>query len=123
MTFGGEGRGGYNTIIHVCIFHNCPGLPSTVPDIPTFVAGLGCVARTHWDLPLSLSLSSPLPPDMGVGHLDDTMQVIRLQQASLNTTGTIQTQLNQTDVLLHIGDISYARGYASVVRIITMAFF
>ena len=43
------------------------------------------------------------------------MQVIRQQPASLNTTRLVQNRMNVTDLVLHIGDISYARGYASVV--------
>ena len=53
--------------------------------------------------------------DMGCGHQDGTMQVIRQQPASLNTTRLVLNQLNVTDLVLHIGDISYARGFASVV--------
>lgn len=54
--------------------------------------------------------------DMGVGQADQSLQVIRAQQPALNTTRLVLNQINQTDLVLHIGDISYARGYASVVR-------
>ena len=53
---------------------------------------------------------------MGNGQPDDSRQVVTGQQPALNTTKLVVNQLNQTDVVLHIGDISYARGYASVVR-------
>ena len=53
---------------------------------------------------------------MGVGQADQSLQVIRAQQAALNTTRLVLNQINRTDLVLHIGDISYARGYASVVR-------
>ena len=53
---------------------------------------------------------------MGNGQPDDSRQVITGEQPALNTTKLVVNQLNQTDLVLHIGDISYARGYASVVR-------
>ena len=53
---------------------------------------------------------------MGIGQVDQSLQVIRAQQPALNTTHLVLNQINQTDLVLHIGDISYARGYASVVR-------
>ena len=52
---------------------------------------------------------------MGVGNQDGTMAVLLQSQAPLNTVRLLKNQLNQTDVILHIGDISYAMGYASVV--------
>ena len=76
---------------------------------------------------LSLFLPpSPLPPslppsfatllDMGNGQPDDSIQVDAGQQPALNTTRLVLNQINETDLVLHIGDISYARGYAGVVR-------
>ena len=53
---------------------------------------------------------------MGSGQVDQSLQVIRAQQPALNTTRLVLNQIDQTDLVLHIGDISYARGYASVVR-------
>ena len=53
---------------------------------------------------------------MGVGQVDQSLKAIRAQQPALNTTHLVLNQINQTDLVLHIGDISYARGYASVVR-------
>ena len=57
--------------------------------------------------------------DMGQGQPDDSTQPIVGQLPSLNTTRLIQKELDRTDVVLHIGDISYARGYAGVVCSIT----
>eukprot|EP00731_Ephydatia_muelleri_P019818 Em0012g643a len=52
--------------------------------------------------------------DMGNGQVDDSLQIMTAQQPALNTTNLIYSQIDQTDLVLHIGDISYARGYASV---------
>ena len=60
---------------------------------------------------LSLSLV-----DMGQAQPDLTQPPIKGQQPSLNTTRLIEGELHDTNVLLHIGDVSYARGYAGTVR-------
>jgi len=53
--------------------------------------------------------------DMGNGQEDDSQQIINpSQQPALNTTRLVLNQIDQTDLVLHIGDISYARGFASV---------
>ena len=54
--------------------------------------------------------------DMGNGQEDDSQQVVRGQQPSLQTTFGLKREviLASAGVVLHIGDISYARGYASV---------
>lgn len=52
--------------------------------------------------------------DMGNGQEDDSRQKEPGQQPALNTTRGIKGEILSTDVVLHIGDISYARGYASV---------
>lgn len=52
---------------------------------------------------------------MGNAHHDGASQVIRCQQDALSTVQRIQNELDETDLVLHLGDISYARGYASVV--------
>ena len=52
---------------------------------------------------------------MGVGQPDDSRQIDPSQQPALNTTRLVLQQLDQTDLVLHIGDISYARGYAGIV--------
>jgi hypothetical protein len=49
--------------------------------------------------------------DMGNGMVDGSLQHWE-QQASLDTTRQIYKHINDTDVLFHIGDISYAVGYA-----------
>ena len=54
---------------------------------------------------------------MGTGQYDDSIQAKVQQQPALNTTRLVIGQLNQTDFVLHVGDISYAEGYASVVSI------
>ena len=51
--------------------------------------------------------------DMGNGQEDDSRQVVTGQQPSLNTTRRVEGEPS-VDVVMHIGDISYARGYASV---------
>ena len=55
-------------------------------------------------------------PDMGVGQVDQSMQVYHDQQAALDTMHRVLNQINQINLVLQLGDISYARGYASVVR-------
>jgi len=55
---------------------------------------------------------------MGNGQEDDSQQIINpSQQPALNTTRLVLNQIDQTDLVLHIGDISYARGFASVVSV------
>jgi hypothetical protein len=52
--------------------------------------------------------------DMGNGHVDGTWQVIREQPGAVNTSRMLRGLVNQTDLVFHIGDISYARGFANV---------
>ena len=56
--------------------------------------------------------------DMGNGQEDDSRQVFLGQQPSLNTTRGIKREVILTSInyelVMHIGDISYANGYASV---------
>lgn len=54
---------------------------------------------------------------MGNGHVDGTWQVIREQPGAVNTSRMLKGLVGQTDLVFHIGDISYARGYANVVSI------
>ena len=54
---------------------------------------------------------------MGMGQVDGSLQPIHEQYPSLNTTRLVIKELDQTDLVLHIGDISYARGYAAVVSL------
>ena len=63
----------------------------------------------------------PLYTDMGNGHIDGTWQVIRQQPGALETTAVLKELVNDTDLVFHIGDISYARGYANVVSEVTCA--
>ena len=70
-----------------------------------------------YSISILLPILLPLLPlaDMGNGQVDDSLQIMVAQQPALNTTNLIYNQIDQTDLVLHIGDISYARGYASVV--------
>lgn len=52
---------------------------------------------------------------MGCGEPDDSYQM-ETEQPSMNTTNRIQEQLDDIDFVMHIGDMSYALGYSSVVR-------
>ena len=54
--------------------------------------------------------------DMGQAQVDDTQQPIKAQPPAINNTILIEKELSERDFVLHIGDISYARGYAGVVR-------
>ena len=56
---------------------------------------------------------------MGMGQADGSLQPIQEQYPSLNTSRLIMKEVNKTDFILHIGDISYARGYAAVVGVFT----
>ena len=52
---------------------------------------------------------------MGEAQSDGSLQPIHSQVPSLQTTGLIKSDMPMIDLVLHIGDISYARGYAGVV--------
>ena len=54
--------------------------------------------------------------DMGSGQEDDSRQMVYIhgQQPSLNTTRGVKKEILSVDIVMHIGDISYANGYASV---------
>ena len=52
---------------------------------------------------------------MGEAQSDGSLQPIRSQVPSLKTTRLIESDMPMIDLVLHIGDISYARGYAGVV--------
>jgi len=52
--------------------------------------------------------------DMGTAYSDGAHDIIHtLEGPSLATTANALTYINETDLILHIGDISYARGFAS----------
>ena len=53
--------------------------------------------------------------DMGGTQPDNALQSVPAQLPPLKTKSRVQKELNDTDIVLHIGDISYARGYAGVV--------
>lgn len=53
--------------------------------------------------------------DLGHGELDQSLQIKKLEQASLNTTKAVFSEINDTQLLIHIGDLSYAVGFAAQV--------
>ena len=53
--------------------------------------------------------------DMGVAESDGSY-LMESSKYSLNTTSRIKAQLSSLDIVLHIGDITYALGYSSMVR-------
>ena len=53
--------------------------------------------------------------DMGHGEIDDTRQVLKLEQPSLDTTRNLVREMSGYDLLLHVGDLSYADGYEAIV--------
>ena len=55
---------------------------------------------------------------MGHGEFDDTRQVLHHEQASINTTKNLIKEMDTHDLILDVGDISYADGYESVVSIV-----
>ena len=53
---------------------------------------------------------------MGCGMLDGGFFLVEdIQPDSLNTTRMVENMVDEIDFVLHIGDISYARGFSSVV--------
>ena len=91
-------------------------LPALPPSLPPFFPP-SLLPALPPSLPLSIPPFLSALPDMGNGQPDDSRQVGHPgQQPALNTTRLVLNQIDQTDLVLHIGDISYARGYASVVR-------
>ena len=53
--------------------------------------------------------------DLGHGEADESQQILKLEQASLNTTKLVYREVNNTDLIVHVGDLSYAVGFASQV--------
>lgn len=51
--------------------------------------------------------------DMGKDERDGSNEYNNFQPASLNTTDAVIRDLDNTDIVFHIGDISYANGYLS----------
>ena len=58
--------------------------------------------------------------DMGHGAFDDTRQVLKLEQPSLETTWHLVSEMRSHDLLLHVGDLSYADSYEPIVCCDTM---
>ena len=56
-----------------------------------------------------------LVADMGHGAFDDTQQVLKLEQPSIETTKHLVSEMGSHDLLLHVGDLSYADGYEPIV--------
>ena len=57
--------------------------------------------------------------DMGCGEEDDSLFLVEdIQPHSFDTTDLIQEMLDDIDFVLHIGDVSYARGFSAVVSIV-----
>ncbi len=52
---------------------------------------------------------------MGHGLKDDTRQVLKLEQPSLNTTKNLISEMGAHDLIIDVGDISYADGYEPIV--------
>lgn len=52
---------------------------------------------------------------MGHGAFDDTRQVLKLEQPSIETTKHLISEMDSHDLLLHVGDLSYADGYEPIV--------
>ena len=55
--------------------------------------------------------------DLGHGERDGTIQIEKLEQASLNTTKHVSNEINKTDLVIHIGDLSYAVGFSAEVSL------
>lgn len=53
--------------------------------------------------------------DLGHGEYDDSRQVLKLEQPSINTTKHLIQEINSSDLVIHVGDLSYADGYEAVV--------
>ena len=57
----------------------------------------------------------PWVVDMGAAELNDGRQIVSPEQPAINTTRLLNYYRDETDVVLHIGDIAYAVGYAATV--------
>lgn len=54
---------------------------------------------------------------MGHGEKDETRQVRKLEQASLETTKNLIIDMEDHDLIIDVGDISYADGYEPIVSV------
>ena len=59
---------------------------------------------------------------MGCGEIDGSFRE-QLYNPSINTTDRLMEELYRTDFLMHIGDMSYAQGYAAIVRYVHLSLF
>ena len=57
------------------------------------------------------------PADMGHGAFDDTSQVLKMEQPSIETTKHLISEMDSHDLLLHVGDLAYADGYEPIVSV------
>ena len=57
---------------------------------------------------------------MGHGERDDTRQVLKLEQPSLNTTRNLISEMGAYDLIIDVGDISYADGYEPIVSLLSV---
>ena len=55
--------------------------------------------------------------DLGHGEFDDSRQVLKLEQPSINTTRHLVSEMSRHDLVLHVGDLSYADGYEPIVML------
>lgn len=55
---------------------------------------------------------------MGCGEEDGSYRE-QLFNPSMNTTARIKQELDKVDFVLHIGDMSYAQGYAAIVSVMS----
>ena len=53
---------------------------------------------------------------MGKGEIDGSLEHWEEQSNSVNTTKSVIGEVDNIDMVLHIGDISYAVGYSSQVK-------
>ena len=61
---------------------------------------------------------------MGQAQVDDTLQplYVHAEPPAINNTKLIAKEVKERDLVLHIGDISYAVGYAGVVKFFLLFF-
>ena len=57
---------------------------------------------------------------MGHGAFDDTRQVLKLEQPSIETTKHLVGEMDSHDLLLHVGDLAYADGYEPIVSCLVL---
>ena len=55
--------------------------------------------------------------DLGHGAMDDSSETIPNEPPSLKTTKWLAAEADSHDFVLHVGDIAYAEGYSTTVRL------